>query len=149
MNKKFLFMILFGIFLGAFLGHLFYKNYIEEQNLDNDYNSYLLQLGIYDTKEDMQKSLNNINNYMIIEKNNKFYVYLGISSKKENAAKIKDAFLEQNIELSIKQTVIDNIEFMSNLEQFDILLDSAVTSEDVMSINEVILSSYEEMVLFN
>ena len=149
MNKKFLFMIFLGIFLGAFLGHLFYKNYMEEQNLDNDYNSYLLQLGIYDTKEDMQKSLNNINNYMIIEKNNKFYVYLGISSKKENATKIKDAFLEQNIELSIKKTVIDNIEFMSNLEQFDILLDSAVTSEDVMSINEVILSSYEEMVLFN
>ena len=45
--------------------------------------------------------------------------------------------------------MIDDIEFISNLEQFDILLDNASSSEDIKSINGVILSSYEEMVLTN
>ena len=86
---------------------------------------------------------------MVIEKSDKFYVYLGISTEKTNAQKVQDAFLEKNIKVSIKKTVIDNVEFISNLEQFDVLLDNASTNDDIMSINEVILSSYEEMVLGN
>jgi len=149
MNKKFLIYITIAILTGAILGNLFYRKYEEEQNLDNNYNSYLLQLGVYSSNEEMIKELGNIEEYLVIEKDNKYYVYLGISSKKDNATKIQNAFLEQEIQVSIKKTVIDNIEFMSNLEQFDILLDSASTNEDIMSINEVIMSSYEEMVLSN
>lgn len=149
MNKKFLMYIGVAIFFGGILGHLFYGKYEQEQNLDKEYNSYLLQLGIFDSKESMEKGLDDIDNYMVIEKNNKYYVYLGISSNKDNANKLQNAFLEKDIKTSIKKTIINNIEFMSNLEQFDILLDSASTNEDIMSINEVIMSSYEEMVLFN
>ena len=58
-------------------------------------------------------------------------------------------FSKEDINVSIKKTVINNVEFISNLEQFDILLDNASNSEDIKSINEVILSSYEEMVLNN
>ena len=86
---------------------------------------------------------------MVVEKDNKFYVYLGVSSKKNNAEKVADVFSKEDIDVSIKKTVIDDIEFISNLEQFDILLDNASSSEDIKSINEVILSSYEEMVLTN
>lgn len=146
MNRKFLIYIIIAILTGAILGNLFYRKYEEEQSLDNEYNSYLLQLGVYDSKEEIDLD---VDNYLVIEKNNKYYVYLGISSTKSNATKLQNVFLEQNIEVSIKKSVIDNIEFMSNLEQFDILLDSASTNEDIMSINEVIMSSYEEMVLSN
>lgn len=149
MNKKFLGWIGIAILSGAIFGNIFYKQYEKEQNLDNEYNSYLLQLGVYDSKEDMELYTKDIENYMVLEKDNKYYVYLGISTKKDNAEKVKDVFLEKNIDVSIKRSIIDNIEFMSNLEQYDILLDSASTSEDIMSINEVILSSYEEMVVYD
>ena len=121
----------------------------KEQHLDNEYNSYLLQLGVYNSKEEMNKKVKNIDSYMVIERNNKYYVYLGISTKKKNAEKLKEVFNEQNIDVSIKKSVINNIEFMSNLEQFDILLDNATNNEDIMKVNEVILSSYEEMVMPN
>lgn len=149
MNKKFLCWIGIAILSGLILGNIFYKQYEKEQNLDNDYNSYLLQLGVFQSKEDIEKNVSNIESYMVVENNNLFYVYLGISTKKDNAEKVKDAFLDKDIEVSIKKTVIDNVEFMSNLEQFDVLLDSASSNEDIMSINEVIMSSYEEMVLKN
>ena len=149
MNKKFLVWIGIAILSGLIMGNIFYRQYEKEQHLDNDYNSYLLQLRVYDSKEEMNKALEKVENYMIVEKDNKFYVYLGISTKKNNAEKVADVFSKEDIDVSIKKTVIDDIEFISNLEQFDILLDNASSSEDIKSINEVILSSYEEMVLTN
>jgi len=140
MNKKFLMWIGIAILSGLTLGNIFYRQYEKEQNLDNDYNTYLLQLGIYHSSEELESKTKNIENYMVIERDNKFYVYLGISTKKDNAEKVQEAFSDNNINVTIKRSVINDIEFMSNLEQFDILLDSAST-------NEVILSSYEEMVL--
>lgn len=147
MNRKFLIYICLAILTGAILGNVFYKKYIEEQNMDVEYNSYLLQLGVFEDKEELNKKISNIDNHVVIERDNKYYVYLGISSNKNNATKLQEVFKENNVEVSIKKTIIDDIEFMSNLEQFDILLDSVTTSEDILSINEVILSSYEEMVL--
>ncbi len=149
MNKKFLVWIGIAILSGLIMGNIFYRQYEKEQHLDNDYNSYLLQLGVYDSKEEMDIALKKVENYMVVEKDNKFYVYLGISTKKNNAEKVADVFSKEDIDVSIKKTVIDDIEFISNLEQFDILLDNASSSEDIKSINEVILSSYEEMVLTN
>ena len=147
MDKKFLTYVGIAVLSGLILGNLIYKQYEKEQNLDNDYNTYLLQQGIYNSNAEMLENTKNLENYMFIEKNNKYYVYVGISTKKDNAEKVKEVFSDNDIDVSIKRSVIDNIEFMSNLEQFDILLDSASTNEDIMSINEVILSSYEEMVL--
>ena len=149
MSKKFFVYVGIAILSGLILGNIFYKQYEREQNLDNEYNSYLLQLGVFNSKDEMNKSVKNLENYIYIERDNKFYVYLGISTTKSNAEKVKDAFLENNINVSIKKSVIDNVEFISNLEQYDILLESASTNEDIMSINEVILSSYEEMVLLD
>lgn len=40
-----------------------------------------------------------------------------------------------------------NNEFLVNLEQFDKLIESAKTNEEINTINMVILSSYEEMVI--
>lgn len=147
MDKKFLTYVGIAVLSGLILGNLIYKQYEKEQNLDNDYNTYLLQQGIYNSNSEMLENTKNLENYMFIEENNKYYVYVGISTKKDNAEKVKEVFSDNDIDVSIKRSIIDNIEFMSNLEQFDILLDSASTNEDIMSINEVILSSYEEMVL--
>lgn len=149
MNKKFLISIVIAILSGLTLGKMIYTEYEKEQNLDNEYNTYLLQLGVYNSKEEVDENTKNIDNYTVIEHNNKFYVYLGISTKKDNLEKVRAVFLDDNIDGTIKRSVIDNIEFISNLEQFDILLDSAKTNEDIMSINKVILSSYEEMVLID
>jgi len=149
MDKKFLLGIVFSLLLGLFVGNVFYYKYQKDNNLYNEYNSYMLQFGIFNTKDELNKSVSNISNYMLIEKNNKYYVYLGVSTKKDNAKKLQEVFNDNNIEVSIKKTIIDNVEFISNLEQFDILLESATNDDDLLSINEVIISSYEEMVLNN
>ena len=47
----------------------------------------------------------------------------------------------------IKPRKIINQEFLVNLEQFDKLLKEATTQEEINTINSVIISSYEEMVI--
>ena len=147
MNKRYLIYISLAIAVGAVFGNIFYNKYEKEQSLEKEYNSYLLQLGIFDTKEDMNKELLEIDDYIVIEKNNKYYVYLGVSTNKKNVTKLQEIFLDKDINTSIKKTVISDVEFMNSLEQFELLLDSVSSNEDIMSINEAILSSYEEMVL--
>lgn len=147
MNRKFFVYVAGAILFGLILGNLFYKQYEKEQNLDNEYNTYLLQYGIFNNYDEVKNKTKDIENYLVIEKENKYYVYLGISSKKDNAEKIQEVLSLNNINVTIKKSIINNIEFVSNLEQFDILLDSAENYEDVLAVNEVILSSYEEMVL--
>ncbi|MBQ7137146.1 MAG: SPOR domain-containing protein [Bacilli bacterium] len=147
MNKKFLIYVLSAILLGAIFGSLFYKQYEKEKNIAVDYNTYLLQLGIYNSRDEFSKEVEELSDYLVVEKNNKFYVYVGISTKRKNAEKLQNLFSDNDINVSIKKSVIDDIEFISNLQQYDLLLDSASNKDDIMSINEVILSSYEEMVL--
>ena len=74
-------------------------------------------------------------------------MYVGITTSKSNADKIKKAKKKKNIDIYIKQDNINNVEFISNLEQYDVLLESVDKKKDILSINEVILSTYEEMVV--
>ena len=53
-------------------------------------------------------------------------------------------FNQNTVELNYTDT---DEEFYNKLEQYDILLSGALKDKDVLSINKVILSSYEEMVL--
>ena len=50
-------------------------------------------------------------------------------------------------EVYVRELYIDNQEFVSSLEQYDILLDSVNVEEDIVSVNKAILSSYDEIIL--
>ena len=54
---------------------------------------------------------------------------------------------KKDIEVYIKPTVINNIEFVSNLEQYDLLISEVENEDNLISISDVVLSSYEEIVL--
>ena len=49
----------------------------------------------------------------------------------------------------LKYMYIDNQEFVNSLEQFDVLMANTDKEEDIISVNEAILSSYEEIILGN
>ena len=110
---------------------------------NNDF--YLLQLGTYDSKEDMQRDTRDINPKVYEIKNNKNYVYVGISSNINNINKIKDIYSEK--ELTTKVINIKDEEFITNLRQFDILIDNTNNKDEVLTIEEVVLSSFNKKIL--
>ena len=142
MKKTFIF-ILFATILGFVSAEVIYKDY--QKDLDNTkYNAYLIQIGSFKDDNEIDAS-----KYLVLEEDGVYNVYAGITTKLSNASKIKEIYEEENIESYIKPTVINNVEFISSLEQFDVLLSEVENKDNLISINDVIISKYEELILGN
>lgn len=138
-------MIILSIFLGAIAGRLIYK-YMEEKDTVK-YNTYVIEYGVFEDANSAKEASLQVDRSTIVYKDNLYYVYVGISTTYDNAKKIETAFNDQDIDVTIQKTVIDNIEFLSNLEQYDVLLEGVSSNKDIMSITDVILSTFEEIVI--
>ena len=148
MKKKIIFPVIISIILGIVSAKILYDNYEKKKESNNNiYNSYLLQVGVYTDKHSLKQATKNLNNYIVKEENGKYYVYVGMTTSKDNANKIKKAYQNKDVDLYIKEDNINNVEFISSLEQYDVLLNGVSKDKDIISINEVILSTYEEMVM--
>lgn len=142
MKGKKLFCFLIVLALGFIIGEVIYSDF--KRNLSNSkYNAYLIQIGSFD-KDDIEV---NSSNYLVLKEDGRYNVYAGITTKLSNASKIKEIYDENNYESVIKPTVIDNVEFISNLEQYDLLLSEIDNKDNLISINDVIISNYEELIL--
>lgn len=146
MKKNFVIPLVISIVLGFISAQIVYSTY--RKNLENtDYNVYLIQAGSYNNKDDLEKGFSLDDEYIILEEDGVYNVYVGMTTDLINANKIKNLYSNKNYDTYIKPTVVNNIEFVSNLEQYDILMSEVDDEENIISINDVILSSYEEMVL--
>ena len=117
MKKKNVVCLLVVIICGFVLGEVVYSEY--KRNLDqSSYNAYLIKIG-----------------------------YAGITTKLTNATKIKNIYDSENVQSVIIPTVINNVEFINNLEQYDLLLSEVDNKDNILSINDVIISNYEELIL--
>lgn len=129
---------------------ILYKFTISTSNTKQMFNQqptyYFLQEGVYTSEQIMKENTKNINIKYIEKKDHKYYVYLGITKSESNATKLKKLYEEMGYQIYIKEQSLYNEEFESNLEQFDLLINSATTKEEILTITEVILANYEEIV---
>lgn len=139
-NKKLVFAIV-AISIGFILGVVIFNDYKDNMD-DSIYNAYLVQIGTF--KDDIEV---NPKDYLVLEENGRFNVYAGVTTKLSNATKIKDLYESENVESVIKPVVIDNVEFINNLKQYDLLLSEVDNKDNILSINDVIISQYEELIL--
>ena len=108
---------------------------------------FLLQEGIYNDKESMQNQTRDINPKVYEIKDDKYYVYVGITSNKDNAEKLKEIYKKNNIDVYIKNIKIKDKDFINNLNQFDILIESTNNPNEVLTIEEVVLSGFNNKIL--
>lgn len=146
MKKNFWIPLTIAIVLGFVSAQIVYSTY--RNNLSSSsYNAYLLQIASFENVDSISSDMKNNTDYLIVNENNMYNVYVGITTDLSNANKIKNIYEKKNIEVYIKPTVINNIEFVSNLEQYDLLLSEVENEDNLISISDVVLSSYEEIVL--
>ncbi len=127
------------ILLAFLLADFVYQQY--EKSLEPPPNIYFLQQGVYLDKNSIKKI---DANYITIKEDQKYYTYLGMTTEKENALKIKELYEKRNIPIYIKEKTIENEEFLSSLSQYDILLENTNQLDEIENILETILSTYEE-----
>lgn len=147
MNKKIILSVVFTMLLGIATAKVVYSKTISSDDKKSNNTVYFLQLGVYTNKNSMQLDTKSIENKIVTQENGKYYVYVGISKSKKNLEKVSKLYKNDGYSLYIKEMSVLNNEFLVNLEQFDKLIESAKTNEEINTINMVILSSYEEMVI--
>ena len=133
--------------MGVYSGVTLYNKVNSVYAYDNKNTIYLLQLGVYNSLDTMNSDTKDINNKLVIKDKKNYYVYVGISKDKNNLKKISKIYNRLGYNLYLKEEYINNDFFLTNIEQFDILLKNAKTEDEINSINSVILSSYEENIL--
>lgn len=86
-------------------------------------------------------------NYIYNIENDKYHIYIGITSNKENANKLKEFYKKKEYNLDEVKISVSNKEFLELLKQYDNLLLSITDEQVIESINKVIIEKYKELVI--
>lgn len=145
--KKTIFTSIFLLILGIIIGTKINNTQNSLANVFSEGKTYyFIQEGVYTSKQIMEENVNNINVKLIEHNNDKYHVYLGITKEESIAKRIKNIYEEEGYQLYIKEIKISNEEFDNNITQFDLLINSASSKEEILTIEEVVLANYEEII---
>ena len=150
MRFKVIVPFLLAVVVGFLLGKFMFNQYDSKVNLksvfnDNGEDVYFIQHGVYSSKESMEKNVIKLNSYIYEEKENKYYVYIGITKLSQNAQKLKDFFENKGYSIYIKQIKITNNSFLEALVSYDDLLSKTVDNKAIMEVCNQVLAKYKEL----
>ena len=95
----------------------------------------------------MQSETRDLNPKVYEEKNGKYYVYVGITGNKDNAEKIQNIYKDSGFNIKINEISINDEEFINNLKQLDILINNTNNQDEILTIEEVVLSNFNKKIL--
>ncbi len=147
--KKYLFPVIISLLLGTAMAYFLISGYDKADTIAVSKNAqtiYYVQRGVYSSKENMQNNMADFENYIYNVEDNMYYTYIGISTNKKNAEKIKGYYKEKGYDTYIKEKVTDNGNFITVLGQYDELLAKTDDGNTINTICNQVLAKYEELV---
>lgn len=148
--KKTIIWALLALASGALLGKVTfdrYENLEVQKTASIDDKVYMLRYGIYSSEDEMSSKLKKMDRYIYIEKDGKYKVYLGVTASSLNADKIVNLYILKGIKLKKEKVLINNEEFIQNLNQYEKLLDATNDEKSLIIIENQIMSCYEQTVV--
>ena len=136
-------IILFAVLIGAVFSNLLISSYQEETVMKSEGNVYLLQYGIYTTKEVLNENIKKLTDYIVYEKDNKYYVYLGIFVNYENAYKVSELLENSNIYTYIKNDYLGDSNLIKKLNILDEKMTDLKKEHEIKSLNREMLDLYK------
>lgn len=147
--KKIVLCSILAIISGGILGKITFDRY-DKLNINPviklDKNVYMLKYDTYKNKEDMINNTSNLEKYIYIEKDNKFYVYVAVAKTMDSINKLKNIYSDN---LKVEKVNIKNDGFIQNLDEYEKLLKSTNDTDSLKVIESEILSCYEKWVVYN
>ena len=140
---KGLLFILIGFFLGDFLlGNK--KDLLKKIKNSDTY--YFLQEGVYSDEDTLKRDLKKLSFKMVDQKDNKYFVYVGITKDKEVVETLTKIYEENGYKIYPKEKELSSEEFFQNVTQFDLLIKQTEDKDQILTIEKVVLANYEEVV---
>ena len=144
--KKMIIYAIISITIGYLIGNIIFTNKdIFKKNNENE-KYYLLQEGTYYDDKILSNNYSSIKQKIVEKKENKIHIYIGITRNLEVAEKLINIYDEKKVNLSIVEKYYSNEELKNNIDQFDLLINSSKDKEEILKIEEVVLSSYDEII---
>ena len=145
--KKILIKGIIFIIIGFYLGYFIFGTKIElARKINKKEIYYFLQQGVYSDKENLKLNSKDLSQKVVDYSNDKYYVYVGITKDKKIADKLIEIYKDKGISLHKKEKNINSKEFKSNVEQFDLLINSTTDNDEILTIEEVVLANYNEII---
>lgn len=145
--KKIIIWSLIFIVLGFLLGEFIFTDKIELiKKLQKGDTYYFLEEGVYNDYNSISNNLSDIGKKIIVNKDNKYHVYVGITKDLEVLEKIKKIYEKKNINVYPKEIILSSRFFSTNVDQFDLLIKDTKDNDQILTIEEVVLSNYEEII---
>ena len=104
--KQYILTFIIALIIGFFLCNFFIKQYDDYNGIkvvNSGYELYFIEYGVYDSIDSMEKATINLENYIYNEKDNKYYVYIGVTELLDNANRIVEHYKNLGYETSIKK----------------------------------------------
>ena len=106
--------------IGLFLSDLLFDSYSTETVMSSKYNVYVLQYGIYTNLEVLNSNLKKLNyRYVVVNNDNKYYVYLGFFTNYENALKVSKILEDNEVYTFLKTDYYNDEDLLTKLNQID------------------------------
>lgn len=146
MKKIIISGIIFIIF-GFVLGNLIFSTNIKLFNkIPQKEKYYFIEEGIYSKNTHISNDFDNVADKVIDYDNNKYYVYLGITKDEKIADRLVKLFESKNIKVTKREKRFNSEEFSNNVKQFDLLINESKSDDEVLTIEEVVLANYREII---
>lgn len=145
--KRLLFTCFFATVLSLAFGNYIFSSYksAAERIISSSLQSekvYMMLYGSYNNKEKINKL--SLDNYILIEEDGFYKVYVGISTSLENSNKIKEIYKELGNSIYIRENSISNLEFIDYLYNKEQNFNE-LTKEEILSIENDIINKYKEI----
>ena len=134
-------VIVLGSLLGYLFGHIFYQNYKGKEYINSDGNIYYIQYGVYTNEETAISNSKNLKYYYLKEKDDKYYVFLGMTADYGLALELQKKYLEDNIYTYIRSDYVENSEELEKLKEYDERIKSNLS--EVETVMQEIFTNFE------
>lgn len=140
--------IICAILLGYLCASFIFNQYgVNSLVFNEDGNIYYLQCGAFTTEEASQKKITGIDEKITVKEGEKYYSYIGMTTSNKIAKNIQNMYKEKGVDIYIKSDYLENDDFISQLSQYDVLLEASKNIEEVNSILKTVLATFDEIIL--
>ena len=151
--KKYILSSFFAILIGFVFGKFMLSLYQNPNDIipvmGQAFKIKFLELGSYNTKEEMDENTAKFPYYIYMLQEGKYYAYIAITQNDENLNRIKGYYEEKGYITNVREFKVDNEAFLVILEEYDNLLKESEEDSIIDAVCSQVLIKYEELVLKN
>ena len=132
--RKFLISLLICVLIGCVCATIIYNGMKKDEKLainNKEVTIYLFQVGAFKNYKNVDTITKTLNNYIVEEKDNTYFVYVGITKDKKNIDKLHEFFNKNVNNIYVKEKKVSNINFLKYLKKYDSLLKETTNYETI------------------